>query len=262
MSAYRYVKRFVRKSSRDPLAIDEATAARLLAGMPADDAPPPYALLAEVLSAARAPATPAELDGEAFAVAAFARSAGTVDAPRTGDRWMTKRFALRALVSSVAGVLALGGVAAAAESGSLPGPAANALSNIGISVPNSHANQHAKDNAHQNSNSNDSSQGKGPDLSTNTGAAFGLCTAYLAHQATHGQSGDKAQGKGKWMDSTAFNALGKAAGGSLTGYCNSVIAAHQASQSPTGKPASPGKSGESHGSSANPHATATTTPRH
>ena len=174
---------------------------------------------------------------------------------------MTKRFALRALVSSVAGVLALGGVAAAAESGSLPGPAANALSNIGISVPNSHANHHATDNANRNSNSTDANQGKGPDLSTNTGAAFGLCTAYLAHQATHGKSGDNAQSNGKWMDSTAFTALSKAASGSLTAYCNSVIAAHQASQPQTGKPASPGKSGESHGAASNPHATPAT-PRH
>lgn len=176
---------------------------------------------------------------------------------------MTKRFALRALVSSVAGVLALGGVAAAAESGSLPGPAANALSNLGISVPNSHANHHATDKSHTNSNSTDTNQGKGPDLSTNTGAAFGLCTAYLAHQATHGQSGGNAQSNGKWMSSTAFTALSNAANGSLTAYCNGVVGAHQANHPQTGKPATPGKSGQQHGpsSTANPHAT-TATPRH
>ena len=225
--------------------------------MPSDDAPPPYALLAEVLSAARGPATPAELEGEAFAVAAFAR---TADLPQRGDRFVTKRFAMRALASSVIGVLALGGVAAAAETGSLPDPAANALSNLGISVPNSHANSHAKQHAHQNSNTSDESQGQGPDLSTNSGAAFGLCTAYLAHTATHGKSADHSQNPGNWMNSTAFQALSKAATGSLTAYCNSVVAAHQADHPQTGKPASPGKSG-THGpaSNTNPHAAAALT---
>jgi hypothetical protein len=112
----------------DPLAIDQDTADRLLAGrLDPADAPPGYAEVATVLSAASAPAFPHELEGEAVATAAFARErldrhgAGSHSAPRRRPR--VRRSSRFALVAVAVAVLMVGGVAAAATTGALPGPA-------------------------------------------------------------------------------------------------------------------------------------------
>ncbi|HEV2310398.1 MAG TPA: hypothetical protein VGU73_07735 [Acidimicrobiia bacterium] len=112
--------------------LDDGTAARLLAGELAPlDAPPGYAAVATLLRVAAAPRD-GELDGEDEARQAFATARPAAPAPR---RRRSTRFA--ALV--VAGVLCLGGVAAAATTGSLPGPvqsvAHSALQSVGVSVP-------------------------------------------------------------------------------------------------------------------------------
>jgi hypothetical protein len=111
----------------DPLAIDQDTADRLLAGrLDPADAPPGDAGVAMVLAAAAAPAFPPELKGEAAATAAFARErldrhgAGSHSAPRRRPRVGSSRFAV---VAVAVAVLMVGGVAAAATTGALPGPA-------------------------------------------------------------------------------------------------------------------------------------------
>ena len=112
-----------------PTRLDDDTAARLLAGdLAPADAPPGYAAVATVLQAAAAPPRPAELDGEDAARAAFRRVGA---APRRGHP-------ARVAVLVAAGVLCLGGVAAAAT-GTLPRPvqsaAHDAFGSVGVSVP-------------------------------------------------------------------------------------------------------------------------------
>jgi hypothetical protein len=115
----------------DPLAIDQDTADRLLAGrLDPADAPPGYAEVAKVLAAAAAPAFPHELDGEAATTAAFARErldrhgADSHAAPRR--RPWSSRFAVLAVAVVV---LMVGGVAAAAT-GTLPGPAQRLVDSV------------------------------------------------------------------------------------------------------------------------------------
>jgi hypothetical protein len=109
----------------DPLAIDQDTADRLLAGrLDPADAPPEYAEVAKVLAAAAAPSSPDELGGEAAATAAFARErptrpgADSHTAPGRRPRRVSTRFAVVAVALAV---LMVGGVAAA-TTGTLPGP--------------------------------------------------------------------------------------------------------------------------------------------
>jgi hypothetical protein len=115
----------------DPLAIDQDTADRLLAGrLDPADAPPGYAEVARVLAAAAAPASPRELDGEAAAMAAFAserlarQGAGSHSAPRR--RHLGSRLAV---VAVAVGVLMVGGVAAA-TTGTLPPPAQRLVDSV------------------------------------------------------------------------------------------------------------------------------------
>lgn len=107
----------------DPLAIDQDTADRLLAGrLDPVDAPPGYAEVARVLAAAAAPATPRELDGEETAAAVFAHQrldrhgVDSHAAPRRSP--LGSKFAVAAVAVAV---LMVGGIAAA--TGTLPGPA-------------------------------------------------------------------------------------------------------------------------------------------
>jgi hypothetical protein len=122
-------RRFSARSA-DPLALDEATASRLLAGAidPAD-APPGYAPVAAVLAAAAAPRRPEELTGAPPTLVA----AGPAHPPAPRR---TRTLRLTALVGVA--VVAVGGVAAAAT-GSLPGGvqsvAHDALGAVGVSVP-------------------------------------------------------------------------------------------------------------------------------
>ena len=123
---------FRRSSTRaaDPLALDEPTAARLLAGAiePAD-APPGYAPVAAVLVAAAAPGRPEELAGGPPTLAGSDRS-------HPPGRPRARSLRLVALVGVA--LVALGGAAAAAT-GSLPRGAQSiahdAFGMVGVSVP-------------------------------------------------------------------------------------------------------------------------------
>jgi hypothetical protein len=114
----------LREPGSDPLALDQDTADRLLAGrLDPADAPPGYAEVARVLAAAAAPANPQELDSEATAMAVFVTARlerhGAVShaAPRRSRRWSKL-----AVATAAVGVLMVGGVAGA-TTGALPGPA-------------------------------------------------------------------------------------------------------------------------------------------
>jgi hypothetical protein len=113
----------------DALTLDEAAAERLL-DEPDSSAPPGYANVARLLAMAAAPALPEELAAEQAAVAAFLAVRPSVARPRRRHRWAA---------SSLAGVVLLSGGVAAAATGTLPGPAQDAvaktLDHVGINVP-------------------------------------------------------------------------------------------------------------------------------
>jgi hypothetical protein len=123
----------------DPLALDEETVERLLAGdLPPSQAPPGYARVAALLAATTAEPTPEELAGEAEVLAelrtmtrsrragAHARRTGTHS--RRAARPPRRRWAGLAAAALV-GALVTGGVAAAAT-GNLPGPVRNVARSI------------------------------------------------------------------------------------------------------------------------------------
>jgi len=124
-------------SSEMPAILDIATSDLLL-----DDPSSPLVereleRLAEMLGAMRAPASPAELAGEAAALEGF--RAATTARPILGSR-------RRRLVVAAAAVTASLGVGTGlAAAGSLPGPAqdfvSSALENVGVHVPDSHGNK-------------------------------------------------------------------------------------------------------------------------
>jgi hypothetical protein len=116
--------------------LDDDTADRLLAGeLPPLDAPPGYAPVATLLRAAAAPPRATELAPEDAARRAFVTARPAAAPPR-------RRRSTRLAVLVVAGVLCLGGVAAAAT-GTLPDPvqaaAHTALQSVGVSVPAPHS---------------------------------------------------------------------------------------------------------------------------
>jgi hypothetical protein len=95
----------VHAPDRDPLALDQGTADRLLAGtLDPADAPPAYAEVARVLAAAAGPPQPGELAGEAEAVARFAAAAAA------GTSRRRRRARLAVASAAVLGLLTVGGV--------------------------------------------------------------------------------------------------------------------------------------------------------
>ncbi len=126
-----------RRPNRPALSpLDDDTAARMLAGeLAPPDAPPGYGAVATLLAAAAAPPRAEELAGEDAARATFTAARADEPAPR-------RRRSTRLAVLVATGVLCLGGVAAAATTGALPGPvqsaARDALGTVGVSVPAPH----------------------------------------------------------------------------------------------------------------------------
>jgi hypothetical protein len=118
----------------DPLALDEETVERLLAGkLPPDQAPPENAAVAALLAAMTAPPSQEELAGQVAALAelravTMTRAAATHLAIKPRRR---RRVGLAAV--AVAGALATGGVAAAAT-GHLPEPVRKATRSILVTV--------------------------------------------------------------------------------------------------------------------------------
>lgn len=110
--------------------LDEVTAERLLRGVrPSSGATAGEQALADLLAAASAPPSARELSGEARAVAAYSASRSATTGPRHRRHVVRRRRpAMRPRVShgvaaaAALGALTIGGVAAAAYTGSLPGP--------------------------------------------------------------------------------------------------------------------------------------------
>ena len=210
----------------DPLALDDETVERLLAGaLPAGQAPPEYAAVAALLAAMAAPPSQEELVGHEAALAELRTVTMTrAAAHRPTGRRRRRRVGLAAV--AVAGALATGGVAGAAT-GHLPEPVRTATRSILVTVggggpattapqPASSAHPPGSGHAVQPPPSTaatvpapgapgDAAVAANPDLK-------GLCGAYLA-----GKGADN----GKKLNATAVQALARAAGGEdkVQAYC-------------------------------------------
>ena len=135
---------FRRLGRYDALRLDDATVDRLLAGTTsADDAPPAYRRVAQVITLAAGAETRLELDGEREAVAAIAArlEEQRVAEPPVLRPKKRRRFAQAGIASLAGGAILFGGLAAA---GALPGPAqrvaADLLDTVGVSVPDPNGN--------------------------------------------------------------------------------------------------------------------------
>ena len=207
---------------------------------------------AALLAALNAAPQDGELAGHARVLAEFRRRGLPVHARRSARRrrrLLTSLTAKAAAAAAVAAV-ALGGVAAAAYTGTLPAPAQQFAHGV-IGAPSPSPSPSYRPGTPQPSLRPGTPQATpartdaaGPDA---TGpAASGLCTAY-AHAKAHGQASQKA---------VAFRNLAAAAGGAakIAAYCTAVphpgssqpsasasAPAHPAGQHaphPTGKPSS------------------------
>lgn len=128
-------------------SLDEDSAARLLQGaVHPDDAPPGYASVADLLATAASLPAVGE-DAGAATIAAMVeavRNCDPVPVPETGGRKsvLGKLFAGKALAAIATVALTAGGAAAA--TGTLPAPVqgavADAVSHIGIDLPDNHNN--------------------------------------------------------------------------------------------------------------------------
>ena len=190
-------------SARRVVSSTEDTAvAALLAGteLPADAAAG-LRPVADVLAALRAGPASDELAGLAAAQAEFRRGVGAPEQPKRSPRrraaGLASRLGAKAAAAAAAAAISLGGVAAAAYAGALPG-SLQQFAHRTIGAPAGHRAGH------------DTPVGPrvpGP-------AAQGLCTSYR-HAAAHGNARQKA---------VAFRNLVKAAGGrgKVAAWCAAV----------------------------------------
>jgi len=155
-----------------------------------DDAPPELREVARLVRAATGPASPSELSAQSAVVAAFGeavRGSSGVSLGKAPHGAETRRKTmigklLSAKVIAAAATVAVGGVAAAAATGSLPAPiqaaVSSGLSNIGVSVPNP--------NSTTTTVAGSGGQGKLPAGFASGANLFGQCTAYEASQRLGG----------------------------------------------------------------------------
>jgi hypothetical protein len=216
------LRRLADSAGDDPLALDDDTAERMLAGdLDPAGAPPGYAEVAVVLAAATAEPHPDELAGAAAAVAELAAvtRSGAAAARPAGRPGRRRRTGLA--VAVVVGALSMGGVAAAAT-GHLPEPireaARDVLIRAGVATADPPAVQ-GRDaaeagagggagpedqRAHPTGTTGHGGRRSGAAAPADTGASNGLCQAYLAGEG---------QRRGGNADVAAFRALAAAAGG-------------------------------------------------
>jgi hypothetical protein len=227
----------------EPLALDEGTAERLLAGQlhPAD-APPEYRCAARVLAAAAAPPSPDELAGESEAVAGFHAVTRSSPHRATAPRRQpvpTRLLSLKLAAAVAIAALSVAGVASAAT-GTLP-DAAQRLAHrmLGAPSPDDHGRgSGGRANGGQAADKRSTKSGHSPTGPDATGAAkAGLCRAWASGQGA--ANGGKA-------DATAFQALTKAAGSAdqIAAYCADVL---KPPHEPQGQPKAPAGTGADHG---------------
>jgi hypothetical protein len=233
------MRRSPAKPDADPLALDDETVERLLTGeLSPAQAPPAYAEVAALLAAMAAPPSPEELSGQAATLAELRKTtrpgraaAGT----RRATRPPRRRLGLAAVV--LAGALATGGAAAAAT-GHIPAPVREAargiLAPLGDGTPPAPPAEPGSPpdpvatGGPTSAGPATSSQGsrstgttRRESASTVPGSAAGLdnkglCQAYLASKDAE---------PGKKLESSAFQALARAAGGEdkIAGYCAELL---------------------------------------
>jgi hypothetical protein len=216
------LRRLADSAGDDPLALDDDTAERMLAGdLDPADAPPGYAEVAAVLAAATAKPDPDGLAGAAAAVAELAAvtRSGAAAARPAGRPGRRPRTGLA--VAVVVGALSMGGVAAAAT-GHLPEPireaARDVLIRAGVATADPPAVQ-GRDaaeagaggragpedqRAQPTGTTGHGGRRSGAAAPAGTGTSNGLCRAYLDGKDSR---------RGRNADVAAFRALAAAAGG-------------------------------------------------
>jgi hypothetical protein len=229
----------------DPLALDEETADRLLAGdLPPSQVPPGYAEVAALLAATTASPTPEELAGQSRVLAelrAVTRTRRAAASTRRGRAAASSRRAVRpprrrwAGLAAVAlvGALVTGGAAVAA-SGIVPAPMRDAARSIQSAVgggrepamPTWPDPRQPAPAASSPTSAGTTTGPKGPQPAGSTAPGSdptagpvgepdkaGLCQAFLASQDKEHQ---------KKMDAASFERLAEAAGGEsrIPAYCN------------------------------------------
>ena len=226
----------------DPLALDDDTVERLLSGtLPPGQAPPGFAKVAELLAAAAAAPSSAELAGQAAVLTelrAVTRARPPAIGPSRRARTSRRRRRTGLAVVVAAGALVTGGVAGAAT-GHLPGPVRAAARTVlgsdgGTPSTSTQAGQPSGP-VKRPAGSGGGLGGARPGVSTGPGGAGtaaapnpeGLCQAFV--------SGNGAEQGGK-LDATAFEVLARAAGGQdrVGAYCQALVEKDQASGKPKG----------------------------
>ena len=220
----------------DPLALEDETVERLLAGeLSPDQAPPGYAEVAELLAAATAAPTHGELAGQAAVLAELRAVTRARRAPahvRRAARPPRRRWAGLAAVALV-GALVTGGAAVAATgqllepvrdvtrsildtvggadsaASTTPGPPASAPTTRAAGPGGDGQGPPPTAAADRGRGTTGAAPGANPDLE-------GLCQAYLAGKGSE---------QGRRLDATAFEALARAAGGpdQVDAYCQDLL---------------------------------------
>jgi hypothetical protein len=228
--------------------IGRREAEKLLAGDPVSV---DRAELVRLLQLAAAPAQPDELAGRRAAVGAFVRAGhypatGTAPAWRRPVRSLSRAVAVKLVVGLM--VVSVGGVAVAAETGSLPDAvqhgAHDLLSPLGVPVPDATAGPDASAPGPERSASPPTGGGPDPQASADL-SVHGLCEAWQAGQRN---------GHPKDVDAAVLRALAAAAGGTdnIPAFCAAVLAQPTPKASPTpdsqhGVPSPTPKPDKSHG---------------
>jgi len=185
------------------MMLDSHTADRMLSGrIVADDAPPGFAIVADVIARAAAAPSSGELSKKSEAIAMIgvglrreaARSVGNREESRS--KATTRRPLARLAAATVmSGATLFGGLAAA---GALPGAAQSVASNmlgvVGVDIPNpdSHAGTHPDTRGNSAAHTAGSSTSKGAAVSSaNKNGVKGASTSATAsngksHAGTHG----------------------------------------------------------------------------
>jgi hypothetical protein len=229
----------------DPLALDDDTLERLLSGaLPPAQAPPGFAKVAQLLAAAAAPPSPAELTGQEAVLAelrAVARGRPPAASPSRRGRTSRRRRRAGLAVVVVVGALVTGGVAGAAT-GHLPGPVRQTARSIlgttdgGTPSTSTQAGQPPAP-VKRPAGSGGGLGGARPGVSTGPepGAAAagpaaapnleGLCRAVMY--------GNGAEQGGR-LDATAFEVLTRAAGGEdkVAAWCEDLLPGDQKLKEP------------------------------
>jgi hypothetical protein len=236
--------------------IGRQEAERLLAGEPTD---PGHRRLADLLSAVSAPADASEFGGEPLILAAFARASqeanretsreASRDASRhsppvatRGRGVLRSRLGRLTIVKAVAGVavLAVGGTALAAETGSLPAGvqqhAHDLFAPLGVPAPTAGSAQPSDPSRPTTGRSPLPDQASGTPSGPARAAALDLCRAWDAAQRDPHR---------RALAAEELKALIAAAGGppSVPTFCARLLAEDNASSgpSPASEPAGPGR---------------------